>query len=1298
MSSDNDDSSEPIDYATPLSSLQSSPPSLTSTIHDTRRAKYHMKDLASFAATVEAAANRAFPNSGRPISRYKSVQVLLLRWDEDDLDVAWEVEDLEKVFKSYGFDTEIWLIPSDNSHLELMIKAASFVKAYESMDTLFVVYYGGHATINAARQSTWSCKRNISYASLEWSATQTLFEKAKSDVLLLLDCCSAASAAPMAGRAIIETIAACGWESIAAEPGRFSFTDTLIKVLEEWINRPFTAAMLHSEILSRLKHERPERMGSQPIERRRTPVYIVTTADVKACSIQLSKLSPPPIAELEAATAPEIRPVDAESHHPINDHDDNLNDSKHDGTLRFPHVLISVALEENQILDGEACGQWISEFPALAKFAKVESVFRSYSTLLLVSIPVVVWNLLPKKLAYSFVGYVSSNNLLKNSRYSEINTVDGTEDGGDTAVKIEQLERYLPKNYKWHHNEDENAPERPPSAYNIFSNELRERFKGRGLSFIEIAKIINESWQSLSLEEKKPYEQQALVFKEYSEKLADYKAKRTSQYQEYAQHIVDFKPRQMRRSQDDLPRAESPPTEYSPHADHKRKRSEEQTSFSRSNPVGERAYETGEKSSKRPIFSLDTTHMAPYQTLSPQRFKDSSPEASIVGHFDWGSPATLPLLRIPGSDQVPGLSYTRDSSPWGSSLSDSTFSTFSATSDASHHPRSWSLRSRSTPTSVPVACDRCRKRKLRCSGDSRNGGICINCKSAGNDSCQFSRISLPDVYFRSDAIQYDSIPEQYDMPSFRPLLEVPTSFSANHEFIEPSKTPISIWPEMKGSFDIDKFGGLTISSSPSHQPSFEQLDAYVLIYWKSFDPLYPIIHRGTFSSSQNPLLVYAMAAIGTQYHSDPNVRKEGVGLNDHCKKVIDLTSNWTLETMQAIFLIEIFTRFRGRKITMRCSRQFKELCTRLSQGSLDASHQATISPPSEHCESSSHDEWKIWLLAEQSRRLQAACFILDVRQSIYYEQSRINRPLTGSIYLPCDEIVWVTSSAETWLSLKPSMPPRPVQVSKEWLSEYFPQDNHPTSPGFFQSILISSLATHLPEREDPTYPNEYELRGQPYAMKYMVAFCNKFAFTHILLAFYNTPLHDLLSVAGDSWVFGEKITPPSAFHSAQARLKIWSSSTAAAAAAHHACYVLKSVVSEDQAGIERLSCISDWWTVYISVLICWVFGHRCKPFKDLAISSTCPSSPNTTMDIGFEIDEQKVMQQEALSYIDSMIAVNTEDLLTSKAAVQGDTTRVITMVRVILEKESAGCKSELLLDAVSSLKRIEQGGRAGGFE
>lgn len=101
------------------------------------------------------AAKRAFPNSA--YSRYKEVQVLLIRWEEDELEVEWEMEELRKVFRDmYGFSTEQFLIPTQNSHRKLNHKALSFVEEHEKEDMLLLVYYAGHGVINKARQSTWS--------------------------------------------------------------------------------------------------------------------------------------------------------------------------------------------------------------------------------------------------------------------------------------------------------------------------------------------------------------------------------------------------------------------------------------------------------------------------------------------------------------------------------------------------------------------------------------------------------------------------------------------------------------------------------------------------------------------------------------------------------------------------------------------------------------------------------------------------------------------------------------------------------------------------------------------------------------------------------------------------------------------------------------------------------------------------------------------------------------------------------------------------------------------------------------
>ncbi|RKF80586.1 putative hmg box protein [Golovinomyces cichoracearum] len=96
------------------------------------------------------------------------------------------------------------------------------------------------------------------------------------------------------------------------------------------------------------------------------------------------------------------------------------------------------------------------------------------------------------------------------------------------------------RKYRRHPKPDENAPDRPPSAYVIYSNMLREEIRGQNLSFSEIAKYVGERWQNLSPAEKENLEQQAFKAKEkYNKELMEYK--KTDLYKEYAKYLADFK-------------------------------------------------------------------------------------------------------------------------------------------------------------------------------------------------------------------------------------------------------------------------------------------------------------------------------------------------------------------------------------------------------------------------------------------------------------------------------------------------------------------------------------------------------------------------------------------------------------------------------------------------------------------------------------------------------------------------------------------------------------------------------------
>lgn len=96
------------------------------------------------------------------------------------------------------------------------------------------------------------------------------------------------------------------------------------------------------------------------------------------------------------------------------------------------------------------------------------------------------------------------------------------------------------RKYRRHPRPDENAPDRPPSAYVIFSNLVREQLKGQDLSFTEIAKRVGERWQVVDPEIRESCERQANAAKEqYYRELAVYK--KTRQYESYQKYLEDFK-------------------------------------------------------------------------------------------------------------------------------------------------------------------------------------------------------------------------------------------------------------------------------------------------------------------------------------------------------------------------------------------------------------------------------------------------------------------------------------------------------------------------------------------------------------------------------------------------------------------------------------------------------------------------------------------------------------------------------------------------------------------------------------
>lgn len=121
-----------------------------------KRDNYH-SNAKTFKDEVNQAIQGAFPKTDN--FRYTAVHVLLLSWEEGDLDppCSEEIRKLCRVFENrYRFAVEEWKIPSDpRSHTLCRNKLSAFVQAHDHRDVLLIVYYAGHGELDRDRRCVW---------------------------------------------------------------------------------------------------------------------------------------------------------------------------------------------------------------------------------------------------------------------------------------------------------------------------------------------------------------------------------------------------------------------------------------------------------------------------------------------------------------------------------------------------------------------------------------------------------------------------------------------------------------------------------------------------------------------------------------------------------------------------------------------------------------------------------------------------------------------------------------------------------------------------------------------------------------------------------------------------------------------------------------------------------------------------------------------------------------------------------------------------------------------------------------
>ncbi|KXX74304.1 hypothetical protein MMYC01_208567 [Madurella mycetomatis] len=271
-------------------------------------------------------------------------------------------------------------------------------------------------------------------------------EEAESDFLLLFDCCNAyhpPSRPSGSGCNVIEVISAVGFDAVAAEPGTDSFTHHLDEALAlAKRSGPIKAVDLHREIISRVfpQERRRLRRGTSfivddngPVEeksRRRCPLHYWLSGPSK--SITLAPLDSPSCTA-KSYDAAEVTLVEPPSNTVPTPGDLEMEGIIQVQQAKFPQVLVCFRVTREDF-EPAAWVKWLREAPPEARdLIKIEGFWGSFSSLILVGMPVQVWDLLPDSPAVSFVGFITTDNYGKNFQREVDNLLSVT-----TEMKFEE--------------------------------------------------------------------------------------------------------------------------------------------------------------------------------------------------------------------------------------------------------------------------------------------------------------------------------------------------------------------------------------------------------------------------------------------------------------------------------------------------------------------------------------------------------------------------------------------------------------------------------------------------------------------------------------------------------------------------------------------------------------------------------------------------------------------------------------------------------------------------------------------
>jgi Caspase domain len=379
----------------------------------------HLRSLREFANDLNVSSEHIVT----PPTKYEKVFALIAFWPDaisDRKHIKVQAQDLWHLFKDeYGFNVgqTPFEIPEKNSHNSFAYELLSVLKtcgANRGERDLFILYYGGHAESQNG-EAIWSSSISTTRKStVRWHDLQSMVEDVDCDVVMLFDCCyGGAMIACELGRSFkrrCELLSASAKGTKASGREEYSFTKALVGALrrERMTHCGSTIARLHKL----LNNPHTIEQYKLKVEPNYQPLSSTSQPSTRLTAFK-SAASPKPGSNILSGLSRQQANSDARVMLKITFEDPTENPQEH-------------KKEFEDFLEWRPGNILAVKWGAGREDAIMHAFFKASSTSAIVSMPMELWDLLPRKPAYEFLSVVRSldlrNKLLKPDKPIEIPT------------------------------------------------------------------------------------------------------------------------------------------------------------------------------------------------------------------------------------------------------------------------------------------------------------------------------------------------------------------------------------------------------------------------------------------------------------------------------------------------------------------------------------------------------------------------------------------------------------------------------------------------------------------------------------------------------------------------------------------------------------------------------------------------------------------------------------------------------------------------------------------------------------